>query len=339
MRIIRKPNFGALIDAALERCSEPHFYKLAFDPSGRKYYRAVYHDLEEYTFALEHQERVLSVIECDNASNMLGRFAFPIEPCFDPALTDELRRAAISTICSELRRLAVEHGLARIAVRATGTKNLGGMLLGYLLRHGAVPALELRAVVGLSVPQAVLMADLRKGHRQQSRWGNANLSWSCVDSADPDYRRFESYREFHAEIAGRVTRNTQSWATMYESICAGRGDLVLGYYDGKLVSGTLVLDGGDTAYYASGVYRREMFDKPLGHAAVFLAILRAKQRGCYVFDLGEFPGAAASEKERAIGYFKQGFTTQTAASVVLTLAMTKTAASTDGATLGRSAGA
>jgi len=71
----------------------------------------------------------------------------------------------------------------------------------------------------------------------------------------------------------------------------------------------LTIDAGSTTYYTSGVYEREMFDKPLGHFPVFDAILRAGERGTRVFDLGEiFPAGAAEEKEVQIGFFKKGFT-------------------------------
>jgi lipid II:glycine glycyltransferase (peptidoglycan interpeptide bridge formation enzyme) len=92
-------------------------------------------------------------------------------------------------------------------------------------------------------------------------------------------------------------------------IVCGRGDLVLGHYAGDLVAGTMVMDGGDTAYYASAVYDRKQFDKPLGHAPLFNAIIRAKRRGLEVFDVGEIP-LDADEKEMSIGYFKQGFTSR-----------------------------
>jgi hypothetical protein len=319
MRVVRRKNSGALVDAAVENLRCGHFFKLPFDSDGRNYYRAAQGEsIEECTFALEHDGRVVSVVECDNASKILGRFGFPIEICMDPALPHELRRQVLIGVGTELQRLAREHGVDKISIRSAASTDPGGMLIGHLLRHGANAALELRAIVDLSIEEPILLADLRKGHRQQVRWGNANLTWSFVDCSNPDLGRFESYRAFHAEIAGRVTRSAESWTTMYQAIAGGRGDLVLGYHDGKLVSGTLVLDGGDTAYYASGVYRREMFDKPLGHAAVFAAILRAKARGRAVFDVGELPDAAASGKEQAIGYFKQGFASRTEASVVLT---------------------
>ena len=72
----------------------------------------------------------------------------------------------------------------------------------------------------------------------------------------------------------------------------------------------MVADAGGTAYYASGVYDRSRFDKPLGHFPVFDAMIRAGGRGVARFDLGEIvPRTAdADDKEVQIGFFKKGFT-------------------------------
>lgn len=318
MKIIRRRQAETVVDAALERRHSRPFFKLPFAPTGRAYYHATNGVVsDDLTFVIEHGGNILCAVECDNASGVLGRFGLPIEACLDSALPYDLRRQAVIEICAELRRLAAEYALKETRVRSAAATDPGGIFLGYLLRHGAQAELELRAVIDLRLSEQALVSDLRKGHRQQVRWGNANLTWSFVDCSSFDSEKLQSYRAFHAEIAGRVTRGPESWAAMHQAIATGHGDLVLGHYDGKLVSGTLALDGGDTAYYASGVYRRELFDKPLGHAAVFSAIIRAKARGCRFFDVGELPGPAASEKERAIGYFKEGFTMRTDASIIL----------------------
>ncbi|MEK7246395.1 MAG: hypothetical protein AAB223_10300, partial [Pseudomonadota bacterium] len=61
--------------------------------------------------------------------------------------------------------------------------------------------------------------------------------------------------------------------------------------------------------YASGVYDRDRFEKPLGHWPVFDALVRAGRRGILRYDLGEVhPRGAASDKEVQIGFFKKGFT-------------------------------
>jgi lipid II:glycine glycyltransferase (peptidoglycan interpeptide bridge formation enzyme) len=186
------------------------------------------------------------------------------------------------------------------------------------LSTAATPSLEFRAVVDLTRSDDELFGDMRKGHRQQIRWGQANMQVQVVDRTRGDRGSFDGYRELHAAAAGRITRGAESWDAMFDAIVSGSGDLVLGSINGQLVSGTLILDAGDTAYYSSGAYDRSRFDKPLAHWPLFNAILRAKKRGLRWFDVGEI-GCSGSAKEQSIAYFKSGFSSTREMSVIWTL--------------------
>jgi hypothetical protein len=317
MRLIRRTKHAELIDAALDTALWGAFFKLPLDPAGRTYYRAV-GGTADRTFALEHDGAIVCVVECGAMADELSHFGFPLEPRVEPALAYPLRQKAAVEILSEFRRLLREDSLASVVVRLTPALDPDGLLLGPLSAEAESGRIELRAESDLALDEESLFGDLRKGHRQQVRWGEKNLVLSGVDAKQPDRAAFESYRAFHAKVAGRVTRGEESWNAMYDAIASGRGDLVLGHLDGALVSGTLVLDGLDTAYYASGVYDREQFDKPLGHAPLFRAMLRARNRGLKRFDIGELP-SEASAKERQIGYFKRGFTNRTVSSRIFRL--------------------
>ena len=289
------------------------------DPWGIAYYRAVHGaDLSEHSFALEHEATIVAIVACDSAGPFVGRFGLPLEPWFKPGLAYPNIRQAVTDTAAELRRLAKALDRPAVQVRVLPEDDAGGMLLGHLVQNGGTVHLELRAEADLTLPASVLFDDLRTAHRQNVRWGDKNLTLSFVDATEPDHGRFEAYRLFHADVAGRVTRGPESWQAMYDMIARGRGDLVLGHLDGELVSGTLVLDGLDTAVYASGVYRRERFDKSLGHAPMFSAMTRAKERGRQYFDVGAVALAShASAKEQAIGHFKRGFTSRTRTSVLV----------------------
>ena len=193
-----------------------------------------------------------------------------------------------------------------------------GLIAGHLLSTAATHSLEFRAVIDLTRSADELFGDMRKGHRQQIRWGQANMQVQVVDSTTGDRCSFDAYRALHAAAAGRITRGAGSWAAMFDAIVSGSGDLVLGSIDGQLVSGTLILDAGDTAYYSSGAYDRSRFDKPLAHWPLFNAILRAKNRGLRWFDVGEI-GGSGSAKEQSIAYFKGGFSSTREMSVIWTL--------------------
>jgi hypothetical protein len=325
MRLIRRSKNADQIDSALGTALWGVYFKLPLDSAGRTYYRATGGDSDR-TFAIELNGAIVAVVECGAAQDgVLSHFGFPLEPRVDPTLAYPLRQRASIEIMSELKRLLREDKLSAVSVRHTAALDPDGLLLGAFSLEAENSHVELRAEANLSFDEETLFADLRKGHRQQVRWGNKNLVFSEFDARKPDRSALESYRAFHAKVAQRITRGDASWNAMYDAIVAGRGDLVLAHLDGELVSGTLVLDAIDTAYYASGVYDRHQFDKPLGHAPLFRAMMRAKQRGLRKFDIGELP-SEGSTKERQIGYFKRGFTNRTVSSRIFRLSAAETKA-------------
>ena len=183
-------------------------------------------------------------------------------------------------------------------------------LLGKSLHAvGAVPRLSLCARVDLDAPHEAIAANIRKSYRSLISWGKRSIALTYVNHDNPDFEMFNLYREFHQQIAGRITRPRKSWDIMFESIAGGSGELSLGRdASGVLISATLVIDGGGVAQYSSGAYDRAQFDKPIGHWPLFDAILRAKARGMSLFELGDIPAAGiASDKEVSIGRFKRGF--------------------------------
>jgi hypothetical protein len=195
-----------------------------------------------------------------------------------------------------------------------------GPLGGSCLSRGWRASLTLHGQVDLTTGEPGLRKALRKSFRSLVNWGRRNLSLAYVNRENPGRQAFEDYRAFHLQVAGRSTRPDASWDAMFDSIAAGGGELALGRLEtGELVAGTMVLDGTEVAYYGSGVYDRERFDKPMAHFPLYDAILRAGDRGKAVFDLGEIPQAGtASPKEQAIGYFKRGFASEIATRLVWT---------------------
>ena len=62
-----------------------------------------------------------------------------------------------------------------------------------------------------------------------------------------------------------------------------------------------------------GVYTRELFDKPLGHAVQMKAIETFKKNGLKWYEIGQkhlkIDKIPATEKELSISHFKEGFAT------------------------------
>lgn len=181
-----------------------------------------------------------------------------------------------------------------------------------LVDRGAEGTVQASAVVDLGRPAEILRADIRDSYRSLINWGSRNLTLSFVNAANPDRAAFDRFPDFHARIAGGRRRGADYWDVYWNEIVGGRSELSLGFMeDGTLVAGSIVVWAGATAYYASGVYDRDKFDKPLGHWPLWNTILRARDAGLAAFDLGEIPPRGhADDKEISIAFFKRGFTSE-----------------------------
>ncbi|MGE5538261.1 MAG: hypothetical protein ACM30I_06570 [Gemmatimonas sp.] len=193
--------------------------------------------------------------------------------------------------------------------------------LGDLGRHLLYRRAALRsrfiAVADLDRGDDALRAGLRKSFRSLVNWGTRTLKLQRITAETFDAQAFESFRQFHIKISGRETRSAESWSIQAEMIRARRAELLLSYLDGHgLVGGSLLLDTGAITTYGVGVYERELFDKPLSHAPLFMAMQHARERGQRVFVLGDVPPAGTvTDKEFSIGQFKAGFTDTTLAAL------------------------
>lgn len=320
MRLVRDQNWNTTLD----QCPFA-FFGLPFSKTGDDYYGAVFAaGLASHSFGFADDAGLCAVIKCDNSDReRLTRYKFPIEIWAADRLGAPACNELISHILGELSTLSRSQGMTGYTIRTWGESCFVRMLAGRLLAGGTVPILALDAVLDLANDDATLFALMRSGHRRHVRWGEKSLSLLFVDQDNPDKALFESYQQLHAEIAGRVTRPQASWDAMFALIAGGKGDLAISHFEGNMIGGTLVLDDGQAAYYASGANRRDQFDKPLAHFPLYKLATRARARGNHHFVVGEVGQfeAAASDKERSIGQFKSGFSSETRASLIWTVAV------------------
>lgn len=174
-----------------------------------------------------------------------------------------------------------------------------------------IPARSENAWCDLTGGEDAIHKALRKSYRSLVNWGRRNIHLSYINAENPDREQFKTYQDFHAQIAGRSTRPQATWDAMFDWIAKGGGELSLGRLEnGDLVSGTMVVDGKSISFYASGVYDRDRFEKPMGHWPVYDSIVRSMGRGMKLYDLGDVPAQNNSTtKQYNIGQFKSGFAT------------------------------
>lgn len=283
---------------------------------GRHYYPLVLEDRRrEASFVVADGDAPLAIVACTTGEGALDWYGMPARVFGDG---DRLGVGVISAVFAEIERLLERDGASRASllepIAGGSLSPLGLAATG----RGWRGELAFNGRVDLEGGETVLRAALRKSFRSLVNWGTRNMRLVHVGRANPDAAAFAAYRDFHLAVAGRSTRPEASWTAMRDLIIEGGGELTLGYLEGgELVAGTMVVDGTEVAYYASGVYDRQRFDKPMAHYPLYQAILRAGERGMRVFDLGDVPQAGTvSPKEAAIGYFKRGFAGELAASIV-----------------------
>jgi lipid II:glycine glycyltransferase (peptidoglycan interpeptide bridge formation enzyme) len=302
-------------------------FGLPFSDTGGRYYGAVFGAaLENTSFSFVDSDGCVATVSCDlSAGETLTRFGSAIEMVVRPGLSLETMRTLSSAILSELRALGASHGVSTALIRTTGAGDPGGFLAAALLRAGANYCAAFRAVADLNETDDSLFADLRSHHRRQVKKGKALLTLRVIDAANPDKTAFDRFRDLHAEVAGRVTRPLESWEEAFRLINEGEAALVFAEIEGQLVGGTLALDAGETSYYASGAYRRDMFDKPLSHFPLYHSFALARARGRRWFDVGDLKGEGIplSEKEANIADFKAGFTSTVRSSIIWRLDLSR----------------
>lgn len=166
-------------------------------------------------------------------------------------------------------------------------------------------------IIDLRAEEADIKSDIRKSYKSLINFGKREIRLEVETGENANKDNFEAFRKFHIKTAGRETRPIESWEEMFKLVKGGQADIAYGYYEDKLVSCSYLPHYAGTTLYGSGVYERELFDKPISHWPIYNAILYAKARGDQFFDLGEvYFNNEVSEKERNIAYFKKGFTSR-----------------------------
>lgn len=251
------------------------------------------------------------VVPCTAGDGLLSCFGLPITFIFRADVGTDERHALAARAFEHIALAAPAAGAEHALLRGGAPSAPFPAVDAEAEARGAERIEVAHAIVDLTKSDDDLWRGVRKSFRQNVRWGRGHIRLAHVNESAFDAAACETYALFHAKVSGRVVHGPAYWAVIWEEIRAGRAELTLGRFDdGALVAGNIVTFAGRTAYYASGVYDRERFDKPLGHGPLYDSILRTRAKGATRFDLGEIPTPeqGANDKEVAIGHFKKGFT-------------------------------
>lgn len=185
-----------------------------------------------------------------------------------------------------------------------------------LMEHGGrVEDVTFDCVLELEANELLVFDKLRTTYRRYIR--KTENMWRSVivdnNSSIEEIRSvMTSFRNLHIEVAGRETRNIETWKLQEEAVVSGDSMVVLLYdaYD-NLIGASLYSATSTTACYGVGAFKRELFSKPVSHLSQWCAIQYYIKKGVKVYNIGwrAYPGdkIRPTEKEIEIGYFKEGF--------------------------------
>jgi len=277
----------------------------------KRYHEACFFKAPEtYSIVVEDRTGPVLLVPMVLNNGQLSYFNMPTTPIPVSRLNETGRSKATEAACL----LAIDHcakaGLG-LTIERSPTRTQCHELAGWevkLLQAGGRRVENYRGYVSLSSGEAGILRQIRKSYRSLVNWGRREMQLTFVDCGFADEQLFDAFRLFHLQVAGKVTRPLPSWEVMFDFIKERRAILGLGYLDGELVAATYFFFHGGYAYYGTGVYDRDRFDKPIAHWPLFATMVRASECGVQLCELSPlFPGSEASDKECNIAFFKKGF--------------------------------
>jgi len=261
-------------------------------------------DFSNLSFFVKKNGVINALILCHKQNGKLTYNGRAVE-----ILHHENNKHLLDTIFNELNQIAYDAGLKNFSISDYKFGRQLSSLGEYAYNIGGLPSCKFEAQIDLTQDKEIIHSSLRKSYKSLINQGERELEFIIINKENPDREQFEAYRSFHKKVSRRITRSVESWETQFLMIEIGCAELILGEMDSYgLVSSTFCSDHGNITFYGAGVYNRDLFDKPLGHASVYKSMMRAKDRGQGTFSMGVIHQKnTISDKEYNIGNFKKGF--------------------------------
>jgi FemAB family protein len=179
-------------------------------------------------------------------------------------------------------------------------------------------------LVDLSLPMDEIRSKFRKSLNPLINKGLRE--WKVEIHEHVSEELFEKFRLLHKEVAGRSTRPIKSWRAQKKQIDLLESFLItVSDKNEKLVGAGLFIYSDYQSLYCVGAYKRELFNKPIGHPVQMKAIEFLKQKRCRWYEIGQkhlkVDKDPPTDKEISISFFKEGFSTNIIARQHLLVAM------------------
>jgi FemAB family protein len=181
----------------------------------------------------------------------------------------------------------------------------------YLLWLKSANKLSIKHQLAIDIRPSINEIKLKFRKSYKPLIGRAFREWDidvCESNID---NVFEEFRMLHKEVSGRETRTIETWNIQKEQINNNQAFLITVRDKGLLVGGGFFTFSKDFGYYSVGAYKRELFNKPIGHGVQMKAIEVLKEKGCFQYNIGQkvisLDKHKPTEKEVSISHFKEGF--------------------------------
>ena len=181
---------------------------------------------------------------------------------------------------------------------------------GTILQHSSNFSNDYYSYLSMDRPLLAIKSGFRKSYKPLI--SEANKLWIVEAYEKVSLKVWSEFKELHYIVAGRATRSSVSWDIQFDSINVGCAFLIVLRDDfGSMVGGGLFYTTKQEGLYAVGAYKRELFDKPLGHLVQSAAIEVMHKKNISWYHIGksnyEHEIPIPSPKEMNISLFKQGF--------------------------------
>lgn len=288
-----------------------------FSPRGKGFLHELFADkkfTDESMVVVDHGRPLVGIYlsshQAKGATYLTG-FGLPTGYFVKSGLPREEEKKAAALILKKLDKIASSSEIV-IKYRDFLRNGVVSPFGDYLLKNGAKASLYSTRVIDLHLEMDDIHRGIRKSYKSLVNWGLNNMELRIYDQDNYDPEALEQFRRFHIDIAGKETRNAESWRLQGEMIKAGEAFLVCGDWQGEVVTASLYLYSNPWCYYWVSASRRDLFDKPLSHCVLWTAIKKAKELGCKKFEVGEqilctSQGTHVDNKLLGISKFKAGF--------------------------------
>ena len=234
-----------------------------------------------------------------------------IEPIFNQSLARKVKKRLEKELGNLIYDLAKQ-----LNIRQCQFVNIEYFKLSSWYVMWAEKAKEIFSTHHLLVDLSLSLEDIRLKFRKSYKpLVNKGLrEWRVEVYEQVTSELFERVRLLHKSVAGGSTRPIETWDKKKEQIDVKESIIITVHNEDNVLIGTgLFTYFGDSGVYSMGAYKRELFDKPLGHAVQMKAIETFKNNGLKWYEIGQkhlkIDKIPATEKELSISHFKEGFAT------------------------------